>query len=71
MLQVGRSRVPVPMRLLNFLNFFLSLQLLHDPGVYSGSNRNEYHKQKNNVPGSKARLSRKTDKLTATYETII
>jgi hypothetical protein len=54
-----------------FLRFTYFLQLHHGPGVYSGSNRNEYHKEKNNVPGSKARLARKTDNLTAIYEPII
>jgi hypothetical protein len=32
-------------------------------GVYSGSNRNEYQKQKNNVPGGKLRPVRKADNL--------
>jgi hypothetical protein len=53
MLQAGRSRVPGLMRRMDF--FFFSIYLLLpaalDHRVYSASNRSEYQKQKNNVPG--------------------
>jgi hypothetical protein len=36
--------------------------------VHSASNRNEYHKQKKNVSGSKVRPVRRTDNLTTICE---
>jgi hypothetical protein len=41
------------------------------PGIYSTSNRNEYHKQKNNVSESSALPVRKADNLTAISEPIV
>jgi hypothetical protein len=35
---------------MNFFNYLI-LPVALGPGVYSASNRNEYQKQKNNVPG--------------------
>jgi hypothetical protein len=49
-LQAGRSQVRNPMRSINVL-IYLILPTVLGPGVYSASNRNEYHRQKNNVSG--------------------
>jgi hypothetical protein len=48
--QAGRSRVPDPMRLINF-SIYVILPATLDPGVHSASNINEYQKQKNNIFG--------------------
>jgi hypothetical protein len=69
MLQAGRSRARVPMRLLNFFNLPNPLATL-GPGNCSASNRNDYQKQKN-VSGGKARPARKTDNLTTICEPIV
>jgi hypothetical protein len=50
MLQAGRSRVRNPMRSIN-VSIYLILSTALGPGVYSASNRNEYHRRKNNVSG--------------------
>jgi hypothetical protein len=49
MLQAGRSRVQVPMRLLTFFLIYLINSSALDPEVYSATNKNEYQKHKNNV----------------------
>jgi hypothetical protein len=48
----GRSRVRDPMRWIS--SIYLILLAALGPGVYSASNRNEYQKQKNNIPWEKS-----------------
>jgi hypothetical protein len=38
----------------DFFQIYLILPAALEPGVHSASNRNEYHKQKNNVSGEKS-----------------
>jgi hypothetical protein len=45
MLQAGRSRVPDPIRRMNF-SIYVILPAVLSPGVHSSSNRNEYQKKK-------------------------
>jgi hypothetical protein len=42
-------------------SIYLILPASLGPGVYSASNRNNYHKQKNNVLGSRAQPVRRAD----------
>jgi hypothetical protein len=65
MLQVGRSRVRLPMRLI--LSVYL-IQPHYGPGVDWASNRNEYQESS---WGSKGRPARKADNLTAICEPIV
>jgi hypothetical protein len=37
-----------------FFSMYLILPAALGPGIYSASNRNEYRKQKDNVPGGKS-----------------
>jgi hypothetical protein len=48
LLQAGMSLVRDPMRWMYF-SIYLILPAALSPGVYSASNRNEYHKHKNNA----------------------
>jgi hypothetical protein len=52
-------------------SIYLILAAELDPGVYLASNKNENQKQKNNVTGSKARLVRRAENLTAICEPIV
>jgi hypothetical protein len=67
MLQAGRSRVILSMRLLHFLIDPI-LQPHYGPGVDSASNRNEYQKSSWEL---KERPERKADNLTAICEAIV
>jgi hypothetical protein len=58
MLQAVRSRVRDTMRRINFF-IYLILTTALGPGVYSASNRNEYQKHTNNVPGDRLQNSTK------------
>jgi hypothetical protein len=51
-----------------FLSIYLIFKAALGPGVYSASNRNEYHKQKKMFLGSRARPVRKADNLTVICE---
>jgi hypothetical protein len=53
MLQAGRSRVPFPLRSLDF-SVDLIFQLLYCPGVDSGSYRNEYNESSWGVKGGRS-----------------
>jgi hypothetical protein len=66
MLQAERSRVPFPMRSLDF-SFDLILQPHYDPGVDSASNRIEYQESS----WGKVRQARKGDNPTAICEPFV
>jgi hypothetical protein len=55
---------------MNGFTIDLILPAALSPGVHSASNRNEYHKQKNNVLRSRAWPERRADNLTAICEQI-
>jgi hypothetical protein len=66
-LQDGRSRVPFPMRLLDFFQFTQSFQPHYGLGVDSVSNGNEYQ----GSSWGKRRPALKADNLTAICEPIV
>jgi hypothetical protein len=64
MLQAGTSRVRLPIwSLIFFFQCSQSLEPHNGSGVYSASNKNEYHK----IYECKARPACKADNLTAVY----
>jgi hypothetical protein len=60
-----------PNEVIEFFSIYLILPAALGPGVYSASNRNEYHKEKKIFLGSRARLARKADNLTSINQPIV
>jgi hypothetical protein len=54
-----------------FFSCYVILTAAIGPGVYSGFNRNEHQKQKNNVLGGKARPMRRVDNFTPICDPIV
>jgi hypothetical protein len=71
MLQAGRSGSRFDEVNGWIFSICLTIPAALGPGVHLASNRNEYHKQKNNVLGSIVRPVRRGDNLTTISEPIV